>query len=206
MVTKLNAQPRNTEYTRESWPPRCDQNEKKGSHKELLHKLKTTTCHQIRTVGTPCNGFPRSFRMILVTLALPRSRCTTTRILPAAFVLLTLERNDVFFSLSPASARFPHRLSHAASSFFTRRPHSWSRTARIHPVFFRSTRRELERHASQFSCGFLSLLLNLGQCARGWSSAHVTKASYVEAVHELHQHLRPFACEMLRAQVRRVCF
>ena len=31
------------------------------------------------------------------------------------------------------------------------------------------------------------------------------KASYVEAVHELHRHLLPFACEMLRAQVRRVC-
>ena len=48
--------------------------------------------------------------------------------------------------------------------------------------------------------------LNLGQCARGWSPAHVPKASNVEPVHELHQHLRPFACEMLRAQVRRVCF
>ena len=48
--------------------------------------------------------------------------------------------------------------------------------------------------------------LNLGQCARSWSSAHVPKASHIEAVHKLHQHFRPFACEMLRAQVRRVCF
>ena len=48
--------------------------------------------------------------------------------------------------------------------------------------------------------------LNLGQCARSWSSAYVPKASHIEAVHKLHQHFRPFACEMLRAQVRRVCF
>ena len=31
--------------------------------------------------------------------------CTTTMILPVAFVLLTLEKNDVFYSLSPASSR-----------------------------------------------------------------------------------------------------
>ena len=61
--------------------------------------------------------------------------------------------------------------------------------------------RDLENRASQFSCGFLSLSLNLGQCARGWSSAHVSKASYVEAIHELHQHLQSLAFEMLRAQV-----
>ena len=66
--------------------------------------------------------------------------------------------------------------------------------------------RDLEHHASRCTCGFLSLPLNLGQCARGWSSPPVSKASYTEAVHELHQHLRPFACEMLRAQVSRVCF
>ena len=60
--------------------------------------------------------------------------------------------------------------------------------------------------ASRYTCGFLSLLLNLGHCARCWSSAHVSKASYIEAVHEFHQHLRPFPCDILYAQVRRVCF
>ena len=64
--------------------------------------------------------------------------------------------------------------------------------------------RDLEHHARQYTCGFLSLPLNLGQCARGWPSPHVSRDSYVEAVHEPHQHLRSLACEMFRAQVRRV--
>ena len=131
------------------------------------------------------------------------------------FVLQILERNEVVHSLSPASSRCatfacshrmrswprggtPDRLSHTASSFFTRRPHSWS-------CVVRHTHSCLPPRRAR-SCGFLSLLLNLGQCARGWSSARVSKASYIETVHELHQHLRPFACEMLCAQVRRVCF
>ena len=66
--------------------------------------------------------------------------------------------------------------------------------------------RDLEHHASRYTCGFRSLPLNLGQCERGWSCAHVPKASRVETVHELRQHLRPFACEMLCAHVRGVCF
>ena len=39
---------------------------------------------------------------------------------------------------------------------------------------------------------------------RGWPFAHVSRVSGVEAVHEPHEHLRPLACEMFRAQVRRV--
>ena len=66
--------------------------------------------------------------------------------------------------------------------------------------------RGLPQATAYFTPRKLSLTLNLGQCARGWSSAHVSKASYMEAVHALHRHHRPFACEMLRAQVRRVCF
>ena len=100
----------------------------------------------------------------------------------------------------------PHRLSHAAGLFS---PFTWLETIGGHygPLrVLRPAGRDVERYASLYTCGFLSLLLNLSQCARGWSSAHVSNASYVAAVHELHQHLRPFACEMLRAQVRRVCF
>ena len=46
-------------------------------------------------------------------------------------------------------AALPDRISHTASSFFTRRPHSWSWTARIHPVLYRPAGRELEHRASQ---------------------------------------------------------
>ena len=98
-----------------------------------------------------------------------------------------------------------NRLSHTACSFFIRHPHSWSFAVTTHTACL-PPGRDLEHHASRYTCGFLSLPLNLDQCARGWSSAHVSKASYIEAVHGLHQHLRPFACEMLCAQVRRVCF
>ena len=51
----------------------------------------------------------------------------------------------------------PDRLSYTASSFFTRRPHSWSWTARIHRVLYRTTRRELEHRARQYTCGSLPL-------------------------------------------------
>ena len=88
-----------------------------------------------------------------------------------------------------AKEALPGKLSHKASFFFTRRPHSWSRTARIHRVLYCPAGRDGERRAAQYTCGFLSLPLILGQCARGWPSAHVSKALYVEAVHEPHQRL-----------------
>ena len=50
----------------------------------------------------------------------------------------------------------PDRLSHTARSFFTRRPHSWSWTARIHRVSYRPAGRELGHRTSQKTCGFLS--------------------------------------------------
>ena len=92
----------------------------------------------------------------------------------------------------------PNRLSHTASSFFTRHPHSWSCAVPTHTACLPPRRaRSWAPRASRCTCGFLSPPLNLDQCARGWSTAHVSKASYIEAVHELHQHLLPFACEML---------
>ena len=85
------------------------------------------------------------------------------------------------------------RLSHTASSFIARRLHSWSWTATIHRVLYCTARRDGDRLAAQFLYGFLSFSLNLEQCARGWPSAHISKASYIEAVHEPHQHLGSFA-------------
>ena len=86
------------------------------------------------------------------------------------------------------------------------RSRGWRRSgaATVHCVFFRPARRDVEKHASLKTCGFLSLPLNLGQCARGWSSAHVSNASYVEAVHEPHQHLGSLTRQVLCSQVRRV--
>ena len=95
-------------------------------------------------------------------------------------------------------------LLHTASSFITRRPHSLSWTARIHRVLYCPAGRDGERRAAQYTCGFLSLPLNLGQCARGWPSAHLSKASYTEAVHEPHQRLVSLARQVLWSQVRRV--
>ena len=85
------------------------------------------------------------------------------------FVLQILEKNEVLHSLSPASlvvppwpvltvcdhgqaVALPDRLSHTASSFFTRRPHSWScavptDTQRV----YRLAGRDLEHHASRCS-------------------------------------------------------
>ena len=133
---------------------------------------------------------------------------------------MILERNEVLQSLSLAS-------SHCATLASSNCMRSWlrcgtSRLALAHskfvhhstssfmvidsqdsPRILRPAGSDLEHHASRYTCGFLSLLLNFDQCARSWSSAHVPKASCIEAVHELHQHLRPF--KMLRAQVRRGC-
>ena len=64
--------------------------------------------------------------------------------------------------------------------------------------------RDGERRAAQYTCGFLSPTLNLGQRVRGWPSAHVPKASYIEAIHEPHQHLGSLARQALRSQVRGV--
>ena len=97
-----------------------------------------------------------------------------------------------------------HRLSHAAGLFS---PFTWLETigGRYGPLrVLRPAGRDVERHASLYTCGFLSLSLNLGQCARGWSSAHVSNASYIEAVHEPHQHLGSLARQVLCSQVRRV--
>ena len=97
-----------------------------------------------------------------------------------------------------------HRLSHAAGLFS---PFTWLETigGRYGPLrLLRPAGCDVEKHASLYTCGFLSLPLNLGQCARVWSSAHVSNASYVEAVHEPHQHLGSFARQVLCSQVRRV--
>ena len=125
------------------------------------------------------------------------------------------ERNEGLRSRSPASSHMchiglfpaacghsqgvalPHRLSHAASLYSTTRGLVTIRSC--HPAG-----RDLEHHARQYTCGFLSLPLNLGQCARDWSSAHGSNASYIEAVHEPHQHLGSLARQMLCSQVRRV--
>ena len=115
--------------------------------------------------------------------------CTTTRILPAVFVLLTLERNEVFFSLSPASSRcatlacshcgqgvaLPDRLAykfilHSASTFMVM---DCKDSPRILQPRHLST---AQVNIRMDSCH----PLNLGQCARGWSPAHVSKASYVD--------------------------
>ena len=65
--------------------------------------------------------------------------CASQHGLSVTSVLLTLERNEVLHSLSPASSHCAtlacshrrsgthNRLSHTASSFITRRPHRWSR-------------------------------------------------------------------------------
>ena len=85
---------------------------------------------------------------------------------------------------------------HSSTSSRTQQVHS-SLDVHIHghglsrhtQLVYRSAGRDLEHHASRNTCGFLSLPLNLGQCARGWSPAHVPKASHVEAVHKLRDAL-----------------
>ena len=97
-----------------------------------------------------------------------------------------------------------HRLSHAAGLFS---PFTWLETIGFYcdPLrVLRPAGRDVEKHASLYTCGFLSLLLHLGHCARGWSSAHVSNASYIETVHEPHQHLGSLARQVLISQVRRV--
>ena len=128
------------------------------------------------------------------------------------------ERNEGLLSHLPASSHmclvglfllhaviakgwhFPH-----AAGLFS--PFTWLETigGRYGPLrVLRPAGRDAEKHASLYTCGFLSLPLNLGQCARGWSSAHVSNASYVEAVHEPHQHLGFLPRQVLCSQVRRV--
>ena len=87
--------------------------------------------------------------------------------------------------------------SNTASSFITRR---------LHRVLNCPASRHGEPRAGQYTCGFLSLLLNLGQCARGWPSAHVSKDSYIEAVHEPHQHLGSLARQVLCTHLSTVGF
>ena len=74
------------------------------------------------------------------------------------------------------------------------------------PLYISRPGRDLEHHANLYTCEVLSLPINLGQRARGWPSAHASKASYIEAIHELHQRFRPFACEMLRAHRQKKLF
>ena len=70
----------------------------------------------------------------------------------------------------------PNRLTHAAGSFITRRPCGRSWTVRTHSVFYRPAGRECERRASRYTCGSLSLPLDLSRkCARSpihWLSSN----------------------------------
>ena len=180
------------EYRRKGVTKNCCTNRRQ------LAAIKSELCEHLAT------GFTVALEMILVTLVLPRSRFPMTvhhnKDLTCSVRVVDIgeERGLILIfacllSLCPwpvltvcdhgQGVALSDRLSHTASSSFTRRPHSWSWTARVHRVVYRPAGRELEHRASQF----LSLSLNVGQCARGWSPAHESKASYVEAVHELHQ-------------------
>ena len=75
----------------------------------------------------------------------------------------------------------PDKLSHTARAVFTRRPQSCHVLSRHTQRVYRPAGRDLEHHASRYTCGFLTLHLNLDQCARGWSSC-ISKASYIEAI------------------------
>ena len=140
------------------------------------------------------------------------------------FVLQILERNEVLYSLLPAS-------SPCATLACSHRVRSWPRggtprQALAHSKFIlHSTSTVVVMHYPDTHSVFTAppgAILSTTQVGIRVDSchfpspstsahevgllAHESKASYIEAVHELHQHLRPFACEMLCAQVRRVCF
>ena len=51
----------------------------------------------------------------------------------------------------------PNRLTHAAGPFVTGRPCARSSTVWTHSVFHRSAGRDVEKHASLYTCGFLSI-------------------------------------------------
>ena len=94
----------------------------------------------------------------------------------------------------------------AAGLFVTGRPCARSSTVRTHSVFCRP-RRAVKLSDVQFGRHVDLCQSSTSASAHdSLSSAHVSKASYIEAVHELHQHLQPVVGEMLRAQVRRVSF
>ena len=118
-----------------------------GSHKEPLHKLKTTTVHQIRTAIFSCKWSPTSSRPTTFSCkCFPQTSFIWATVV---FVLQILERNEVWNSLSLASSRcatlacshcmrswpmvaLPNKLSHTASSLSTQRQHSWSCTVPTH--------------------------------------------------------------------------
>ena len=130
------------------------------------------------------------------------------------FVLQILKRNEVFYSLSPASSR-------CATLACSHRMRSWPRDgtprqALAHSKFsFQSTSTVMVIYCpdthSVFSAPPGAILstpqvgLRVDSCHSPSTStsahevgllAHVSKASYIEAVHELHQHLRLFVCEI----------
>ena len=135
---------------------------------------------------------------------------TTTRILPVVFVLLTLERNEVIRSLSNASSR----CATLACSHCMR---SWPRAGTSRQALVQS--KFILHSTSTFmvmDCQDSPRILP-PRWAWTWaprksvyvwipvtlpeprpvrkrllSSAHVFKASYVEAIHKLNKHLRPF--------------
>ena len=119
-----------------------------GSHKESLHKLKTTTGHQIRTAVSLASGLPQA----------PDRPSFSCEWFPTSFVHLSncsvritdivKERGLIFtFRLPPLvvppwpvfttcdhgqGVALPDRLSHTANTFFTQRPPSWSCTVPTH--------------------------------------------------------------------------
>ena len=165
--------------------------------------------------------------MLTVTFLLSRSRssmavlvCASQHDLSVAFVLLTLERNEVLHSISPAS-------SHCATLACSHCMRSWPksgalRQALAHCKFFQHS--TIRGHGQPRFTAYCAAPpgamvsdaqhsirvdschspFNLGQCARGSPSPHVSKASYAEAVHEPHQHLGSLARQVLCSQVRRV--
>ena len=135
-ATEHTSRPGDTETTT-VWPEGKKENTRPRRESALAAVVQSGSIHNVDCdVCTPTLTVSRGCAWM----------CTTTGILPAVFVLLTLERNEVLYSLSPPlvvppwpvlavcdhgqGVALPDRLTHTASSFFTKRPHSLSWTAR----------------------------------------------------------------------------